>query len=121
LGALCSKLNDQRTSQLLHGAIGTRMENSHAQLSDLFAAMQAAVYAFDHADGPMSLAQYMIGAMPAKNDLGGLYQAGVNLLQSAPALYVRLVARLAAVAENMETAIELPKLPMPVRPPSDAG
>jgi Zn-dependent protease with chaperone function len=121
LGALCSKLNDQRVSQLLHGAIGTRMENSHAQLADLFAAMQAAAYPFDHADGPISLAQYMIGAMPAKNDLGGLYQAGVNLLQSAPALYVRLVARLAAVAENVEAAIDLPKLPLPAKPQCDTG
>jgi Zn-dependent protease with chaperone function len=70
-------------------------------------ALAHTAYPYDHAKGPMSLAQYLMADAPIADDLGSIYNTLGQALELAPALYVRLLGQLVSVATAVENACGL--------------
>jgi hypothetical protein len=77
-------------------------------------------YPFDHARGDISLSDFALDRSLDPDDLGGIYEAGDEVLDKLPMLYVRMLGALVYAAEQVECALGLPALPEPEPPPEAA-
>ena len=73
-------------------------------------------YPFEHADGKVSLAHYLIPEMPAVNDLEHVHSVLTHVLMEGLRLTTRLVGELCVIAEKVETALGLPLAERPPKP-----
>jgi hypothetical protein len=106
-----TRQNEDRTE--LIGKILQSMEFLHDKLQDISRRLSKRMYPFDHADEKMTLRGYLLPEVPEKENLPGLIFVTQDLAESLMGLQVRLFARLAVAAENVETALGLPPLPQP--------
>lgn len=83
------------------------MEDRFEMLQDLRRILQEHRYPFEHADGKISLAQYVIPERPHLRDIGGLHEAVEECLENMERLYVRCLGELALIAEKVEAAVEM--------------
>ncbi len=68
-------------------------------------------YPFEHADGAISLEQYVLPSMPPREAVGDLFQAAVEAINKLLPLQARIIGRLVLVAEQTERLIGLEPLP----------
>lgn len=73
-------------------------------------------YPFDHAERDISIGSYFLPDMPLEDNHGEQLAAADRVLEYAPTLYHRILARLAHRAECVETGLGLPPL---AEPPED--
>jgi Zn-dependent protease with chaperone function len=93
------------------------------QLKELHRGLRAAEYPFDHAEPGITLARFVIPAMPPANDYGGLIGATEQAVQRMNEVYQRLLGRLVRLAEEVEAALAAPPpdalpVPEPARSPA---
>ncbi len=107
-GAMQQTTEDQPFDKAFQAAAA----NLAAALAEVSAMLdQSIAYPFEHADGDMTLARYILGdRIPEKDDLEGLVQASFNASNRLDGLYVRAVGRLAATALAVEDSLGLPPL-----------
>ncbi|NOX57259.1 MAG: M48 family metalloprotease [Planctomycetes bacterium] len=79
----------------------------HGTLSDLRSTLSNHTYPFSHADGRRSLAEYAIGKLPARDEIGDIGVIGDQTLDHLESLYHRVMGELAQVAEGAESAVGL--------------
>ena len=113
LGVLFSYVKqDGNTNELIEqikhqaGEIHTRLIEIHGELAPL-------TYPFDHAQGTMSMADFVVKVIPEIDDYGGLYSVAETAMENMGSLINRLMGRLALIAERVEAATGLPPLPVP--------
>ena len=94
------------------------LDGSHTILIALHQEFAAVTYPFKHADGTVSVAKYAIGSVPEKEKPSDVFRTNDDAVQQFVSLYYRLVGRLAAIAERIETLVGLEPLPLP---PTDEG
>ncbi|HYF54363.1 MAG TPA: M48 family metalloprotease [Salinarimonas sp.] len=70
-------------------------------------------YPFEHAAGPMSVADYILPQMPHPFDLKGVFQSCERVVEATNLLYFRLLGQLVTAAQQVEEAVGLAKLPVP--------
>lgn len=105
-------VQDTSQSALLR-AIFERMENLHTRLKTIRAELEGKAYPFDHADVSMTLQQFIVPQLPEDDDLGGLMAATEHAFERLFTVQVRMYAKLAHAAEQVEVAIGLPPLEDP--------
>jgi len=93
------------------------------QLKELHRGLRSAEYPFDHAEPGITLARFVIPAMPPANDYGGLIGATEQAVQRMNEVYQRLLGRLVWLAEQVEAAFASPApdalpIPEPARAPA---
>jgi Zn-dependent protease with chaperone function len=103
--ALAAHLESNEHRQPLINALRGRMQQVTTHLTGLRQQWMAFEYPFDHAQGQMSLAQYLIPEAFSSDDLGSIHEAAQSVLERLPPLYVRLGGRLTGIAVQVETAI----------------
>ena len=72
--------------------------------------LERVTYPYEHAKGRMSLAQFVMPDVPTKGDLGSIFNACGQVLETGPALYVRLLGEMVWLTDSVETACGLPTL-----------
>lgn len=99
------------------GYMETILDTSREAGAMLFEIQQRArdlYYPFEHSDPNMTVARYFWdGPLPPIEAVEAMYDAGMSTVQKFIELSDRLTARLALVAEQIETALGLPLFPEP--------
>ncbi len=67
-------------------------------------ALAAAGHPFDHAKGPLTLAEFMIARIPGADDIGATIGAVQELADKYYDVYTRVLGRLLRRAEEVERA-----------------
>jgi len=116
LAVLLSNLEGNEQNADLIKAIRSQMSTLFDKLAAVRGELSSVAYPFDHAKGQISVGEYALGEMPTRDDLGGVFGAGEEMLDKLPSVYGRMVARLAAIAEQVESAVGLKPLPKPEQP-----
>lgn len=119
LGLLLEGINGNEKNQVLIGEIVDLMKNLHAQLLAIRSQCERFVYPFDHADGQITVAKYILPYAPGSEDLGAIYNGAGLLLSSLGNLYNRSVGRLCTIAEMVEA--DLGFQPLEAAPPPESS
>lgn len=121
LGALCGQLEHHRNSEALVDSIKRSMRECYRLINETRSDLQRIPYPYEHAQGEVTVAVYCVKQMPTSDDLGGIFHAAEGLLDGLLPLCVRLLAQLVAIAEQVETAVGLPRLEAPPKEPAEAS
>lgn len=105
-----NNLGGNENNQSFTGVIIERAGALRESLNHVHEVVGNTPYPFDHAEGQVSLSQYMIPHVPAEGDLGALYETAEQLLERMPELYARIASRLAVFAERVEEVLGLAPL-----------
>ena len=92
--------------------------------SDVSAAadrFQAVNFPFEHADGALTMAQYMVPKLPEQEDLGAVLSATEKLLESYFYVYFRSIGTLATIAQRVEEVLGLAPQADPPPVPSEGN
>ncbi len=84
-------------------------------LRELKPLMAKTPYPFEHADGDVSLAHYLIPELPPANDLQFVHSALTHVMLEGLRLTTRLVGELCVITETVETALGLPLADLPMK------
>ncbi|MEZ6134824.1 MAG: hypothetical protein R3C53_07935 [Pirellulaceae bacterium] len=95
---------DQSIAQNINDRIGTLATEVRAT-SDRF---QGVFFPFEHADGALTMAQYLVPKIPAPGDFGGSVQAVEKLLENYFYVYFRSIGTLALICSRVEEALGWP-------------
>lgn len=112
LGSLCSRLQ-RRNSEDLLDSVGRSMKEVRRLLTELHTDLMRVDYPFEHVDPSISVARYCVASIPLPDDLSGLLRASDEMLSALAVVYRRLFKQLVLAAEQVETAVGLPKLVAP--------
>jgi len=116
LAALTRALQPKENDSALLSSIRMRMGPVRGYLIKLYDQMESLAYPLEHVDGQITVAQHAFAPIPLDDDLDNLMEAADVALNRLYKLYYRCMARLAAIAEQVEAAAGLPPLPMPEEP-----
>lgn len=116
VGTLWSRLADSPQGQQnpsLVGGIERRMAEMHALLEGIWNNLRDEPYPFDHARGETTLAEVILPHLPGPQDLPALYQGSGQVTEALLDLYIRVLGRLARIAEQVEEGLGLGPLAAP--------
>ena len=83
-------------------------EQGIAKLQSVQPSFASVRYPFLHVERDMSVGQYLINQMPPQGDPSAVHSALTNVMMEGFRLNTRMVGRLCAIAEKIETALGLP-------------
>jgi hypothetical protein len=112
LSVLCQRLGKHPRQELIE-SIEAQLKDMHATLRKLHAEMGQRHYPFEHADAEMTLAKFALPIVPEPMDLYGMVAVSGEMFERLAGLQVRLFAKLAQSAEQVEQALGMPRLPDP--------
>ncbi|MBC8872379.1 MAG: M48 family metalloprotease [Planctomycetes bacterium] len=110
LALLFHNLDGNENNESLTGVIIERAKALRESLAHVHEVVGDTPYPFDHAQGQISISDYMIPNIPAEQDVGALYETADHLLERLPDLYSRVAGRLAEFAERIEQVLGLAPL-----------
>jgi Zn-dependent protease with chaperone function len=114
LSSLCGLIDKNRQNRRLIEKILDQMERLHTRLTLVQKKMRKRDYPFNTDMMNLTLVEYAMPTVPDDDDLMGLVGATSNLYDKLAGLQVRIFARLAHTAEQIETILGMPPLPEPV-------
>ncbi len=120
IAILFSRLGNQQNRALVESIIG-QLEGITMRLTTIYHELHDVRYPFDHANDNMTLQEFVIPYLPEAINVGGVVNATQLLFERLYVLQVRLFARLAQAAEQVETVLGLPPLPDYVPEPEKQG
>jgi len=97
----------------LFDTILDQMERLHKRLRTIQKRLKGQYYPLDHHKADMTLKEYALPVLPSPQDPGHLADVTSELFEKLSGLQIRLFARLAFAAEQVEKAIGLEPLPEP--------
>jgi len=115
---LLSRIGNKHNPKVVESIVG-QLEGMSSQLHSIHDQLKGKPYSFDHADERMTLQEFVIPFVPEPMDFGGLVGATQQLVERLFTLQVRVFARLAQAAEQVESVLGLPRLPDPTAPADD--
>ena len=110
---LLPRLEGNEQNQELIRVIVDQMREVRTRILTVREALSTAEYPFDHAQGSMSLGQYVLAEIPEESHLGQTVESARTVLEQLPVLYSRMMGRLVATAELVEKVLGLPPLEEP--------
>ena len=113
LVALLGHLDGNNNSESLIREILDYSNRVRTQIGGLKQQFERTDYPFDHAEGQMSIGQYLLRYVPPQDEVGAVFEAGDQLLNKLVELLARSVSRLCVIAEAVETAQGYEALPVP--------
>jgi Zn-dependent protease with chaperone function len=110
LSTACGKdqLNEERGVMILN-----KLQLIRATMVGIQRDLGSHLYPFDHANAETTLREYALPAIPAESDFSGLIEVADRLQSRLVTVQMRLFARLAQIAEQVEAAIGMPPLSEP--------
>ena len=113
LGVLLGNWEGNEENGELAKEIHAAAETASKLIDSLHGKLASESYPFDHAKGEITMAQFVFDTTPSADDIGGVWQASEIMVDQLFIVDIRLVGRMAYIAEQVETAIGLPLLPDP--------
>ena len=113
VAALFGQIEKNQQNRRLIEKIIDQMQKMHNRLNAVQQQMKDRDYPFNTEKMMLTLVQYALPTVPDADDLYGLVTVTQNLYEKIAGLQVRLFARLAHTAEQVETILGLPPLPQP--------
>jgi hypothetical protein len=107
---LLSRLESRQPPEALIDSIFRSMREVHRLLAELRGELFRIPYPFDHAQGSITLAYFCLENMPLSDDLPAIHRGSGEFLDALSHVYQRAIGHLFAAAEQVETAVGLPKL-----------
>ena len=124
LAALVQHLNpaggNSNPDPLVEAVIARSRKLARA-LADVRDALHKVPYPFEHVERHVSLAGFVVKAVPAPEDVGHVYHAAGSALDAYYPLYLRILSDLCTRAEAVEQSLGLDPLPQPKEQPETAG
>ena len=112
LNATCSLLPESGdVSHELIRMIRHYMENCREGLKGFHERLGADPYPFEHGRGKITLSDYAVQTVPGYDDLEGTIYGARGAVDNLMSCFARSLGRLAAIAEQVEVALGMPKLP----------
>jgi hypothetical protein len=111
--ALASRLQGQQENATLMGMLERNLSHIIRSVRDMQHELSMARYPFGHAKADPTLAEYLVSEQFDDRDWNAVLGAANELVEGFPRLYVRMLGRLVALAEEIEAAFGLPQLPEP--------
>lgn len=117
-------LNNYEGNEDSEALIGKLQEN-HKLILDKLHAIQSSLkntpYLFEHGKGDISMASYIIDAEWDNEDIGMTYGVCETAVDKLSTLHVRLIGRLAFIAQQVEQALGLQPIAVPANKPPAKG
>jgi hypothetical protein len=113
LAVLVNRLEGQEDNEKLVRQVRLKMEDLRQILARLRRLLMDITYPFEHTQAQMTLGEFAIFNVPGKDELGPLLEVAYEAVDRLFRVYVRLVGRLAHLAELVENELGLPPLPEP--------
>jgi hypothetical protein len=113
LMAMASRLEGQQDNATLKGMFERNVSQLVRGVRDLQYELSMARYPFGHAKADPTLAEFLVSTEFNDQDWSGVFAAAQELLGGFPRLYVRMLGRLVALAEEIEAVFGLPPLAEP--------
>jgi hypothetical protein len=111
--ALASRLQGRQENATLMGMLERNLSHIIRSIRDMQHELSMARYPFGHAKADPTLAEYLVSGEFDDRDWNAVLGAANELVEGFPRLYVRMLGRLVALAEEIEAAFGLPQLPEP--------
>ncbi|HLF93911.1 MAG TPA: hypothetical protein VJB14_10645, partial [Planctomycetota bacterium] len=103
-GMLLGNIQGNEENEALIGQIRAASMRWEKMLGKVRPALAAAAYPFDHAKGPLTLADFMLARVPSADDIGATIGAVQELGDKYYDAYTRVMGRLVRRAEEIEGA-----------------
>lgn len=113
LMAMISRLEGQQENATLMGMLERNVSQLVRGVRDLQHELSMARYPFGHAKADPTLTEFLVPDIFNDQDWNAVFSAAQELLEGFPRLYVRMLGRLVALAEEIEAVFGLPQLPEP--------
>jgi len=113
LAVLVNRLEKEEDNEKLVRQVRLKMEDLRQILARLRRLLMDITYPFEHTQAQMTLGEFAIVNVPGKDELGPLLEVAYDAVDRLFRVYVRLVGRLAHLAELVENGLGLPPLPEP--------
>ncbi len=113
LAVLVNRLEGEENNEKLVRQVRLKMEDLRQILARLRRLLMDITYPFEHTQAQMTLGEFAITNVPGKDELGPLLEVAYEAVDRLFRVYVRLVGRLAHLAELVENGLGLPPLPEP--------
>ncbi|MCP4659833.1 MAG: M48 family metalloprotease [bacterium] len=113
LGILGAQLDDHGDEEQLITRFSELSKKLYQRIVALGDAWSDVAYPFEHADADATLGSYAVPAIPAAEDVGEIYALAQEALQRSFGLYMRVMGRLAFMAERLESELGLEPLAKP--------
>jgi len=113
LAVLVNRLEGEENNEKLVRQVRLKMEDLRQILARLRRLLMDITYPFEHTQAQMTLGEFAIVNVPGKDELGPLLEVAYDAVDRLFRVYVRLVGRLAHLAELVENGLGLPPLPEP--------
>lgn len=110
---LVERIDQSRDRNQLMESIANLMDTIRRRLVSIQSQLGDHLYPFDHARAETTLRDHLLPTIPAKGDLIALVQVADRLQTRLVTVQMRLFARLAFAAEQVEAALGMPPLPDP--------
>ena len=97
--------------QLIH-----RTGELRTNLWELRDPLEMLEYPFDHAEGYVTVANFVLKVVPTENEPQAVFECSADFMQDLMLMYYRCTGRLCEIAEQVEAAIKLEPAPFPPAP-----
>ncbi len=107
-GTLLQAVSGQEVGTEVIAKLMEQSKMINANLGKLKDAMSTLLFPFEHADGQITVAHYLVPTLSQSEDFADVAQAGHKMLEQFHFLYFRCVGTLAHFCLQVETALGLP-------------
>jgi hypothetical protein len=108
---LFDNLESNEENERLINRIRAGLETLEGLIRDWRADLDQVPYPFDHAGGGIGVGAFLLNRLPEHENPAEIMEGGMEMLDGMVGLRYRIAARLAVIAESVETALGLPLLP----------
>lgn len=105
LSALLGHVQGNERSHELVNEVLDYTKRVQTKTADLRNQFERVNYPFDHAQGPMSVASYLIPVVPPADEIGAVFEAGDQVLNKFMELWAKAISRLCQIAEAVEESL----------------
>jgi hypothetical protein len=113
LGLMLQALEAKGDADDIVPIIQDLMRRIHPPIKQIRAALERGNYPYEHAEGKISLARYLVPEVPMTDDLASIYNSSGQALENIPQLYVRVFGQVVEAAEAVEAACGMPRMEAP--------
>lgn len=113
LGILFGQFENGDPSEKLVQAVQETSGRLHEKILEVRSSLEELRYPFEHAQGEMTMAQFVLKEVPPLEEIGEVYEAGDRLIDQFADAYQRVGSRLCRLAEKVEKVLGLPPTEVP--------
>ncbi len=112
---LLNQYREAPKSVPLQNHLGNTLTELRNTLASMHESLYSHTYPFGHADGNISIAQFVMEKVPPESELVDALHAADDMVDKIYTLYYRLLGRIAQAVDDVEEAVGFKALPEPIK------